>query len=403
MLEITAEGEGFVRNILRNGTIFSFGCFYRSHRHPARSRGAAEVILDLVKALAADGMRVALIVGRTDKPQTDLDGFCREFGIELYRAPRLLREVSPVDDFLAFLAIRRIIGAIHPAIVHTHTSKAGIIGRFAAWSAGIKHIVHSPRGHIFYGYYGRATTLFFVMLERLAAGMTEAITTLTEKGKRDHIEKGIGPEKKFAVVHSGVDVKLFAQGDGSRIRHETGFADALVVGWAGRLDPEKNCLLFIEAASMVHTRLPYVRFVVAGDGEEHAVVRERAGTLGLADFIRFLGNRNDMPDVMAAFDVFVLSSRNEGFGRVLVEAMAAGAVPVATRVGGTVDVIEDTVSGLLVQPGDPGALADAVCLLLEDEELRSRLRENGRKQAERFTIHAMVQKFEDLYAKLLHS
>ena len=363
--------------------------------------GAAEVILDLIKALSQHGMHVALIVGKTDNPQTDIREFCKKYSIELYSIPDLIRSVSPIHDILAYFRIKNIIRKLHPAIVHTHTSKAGIIGRCAAWSAGIRHSVHSPRGHIFYGYYNRFVTRIFVTLERFAAHITEKITTLTKKGMLDHIQLGVGTVEKFTVIHSGVQIDTFKNGDGSTVKMETGFTTNRIVGWAGRLDSVKNCLLFVDSASIIKERMPESRFLIAGDGEEREMLQKRSFDLGLSDCVMFLGDRDDMPDVMAAFDVFVLSSHNEGFGRVLVEAMAAGAVPVSTQVGGTSDVIEDGVSGFLVPKGDSQAMADAVCSLLGDNELYNRLRTNGIKRAEMFTLRSMVEKFEELYAELL--
>ena len=363
--------------------------------------GAAEVILDLVKALSQHGMRVTLIVGKTDNPQTDLSEFCTQNGIALYIIPNLIRSVSPIHDIIAFFKIKKIIRNLQPAIVHTHTSKAGIVGRCAAWSAGIRHSVHSPRGHVFYGYYNRYVTSVFVTLERLASHITEKITTLTKKGMQDHIDMGVGTEEKFTVVHSGVRIDRFKNGDGNTVKKETGFNDNRIVGWAGRLDSVKNCLLFVESASIIKKRMPETCFLIAGDGEEREMLQERSHDLGLSDCMMFLGDRDDMPDVMAAFDVFVLSSHNEGFGRVLVEAMAAGAVPVSTMVGGTPDVVEDGVSGFLVPKGDSQTMADAVCSLLADNELYNRLRTNGIKRAELFTLRSMVEKFEGLYAELL--
>ena len=363
--------------------------------------GAAEVILDLIKTLSQHGMRVTLIVGKTDNPQTNIPELCKKNNIELYSIPDLIRSVSPFHDILAYFRIKNIIRKLQPAIVHTHTSKAGIIGRCAAWSAGIQHSVHSPRGHIFYGYYNRYVTFVFVALERLGARITEKITTLTKKGMQDHIDMGVGTFEKFVVIHSGVQIDTFKIGNGHAVKKGTGFTANSIVGWAGRLDSVKNCLLFVESASIIKKRMPESRFLIAGDGEEREMLQERSHDLGLSDCMIFLGDRDDMPDVMAAFDVFVLSSHNEGFGRVLVEAMAAGAVPVSTKVGGTSDVIEDGVSGFLVPKGDSQAMADAVCSLLGDNELYNRLRTNGIKRAELFTLRSMVEKFEELYAELL--
>ncbi|MCE5249114.1 glycosyltransferase family 4 protein [bacterium] len=363
--------------------------------------GSAEMVLDLVRELSRDGVRVVLITGKTTNPQTDLDVFAAQYGVDLIIVPQLVREISPLNDGIAFLNIRRIIKRIKPDIVHTHTSKAGIVGRFAAWSADVGHIVHTPHGHIFYGYYNPIVTWFFVLAERLAARITEKITTLTRQGLTDHVRKGIAEENKFTVIPGGVDVRRFKNASGEPVRSETGFRDRKIVGWAGRIDPIKNCSLFIEAASIVMKRKGDVCFIVAGDGKESDIVKKQSDERGLSGRVVFLGNRSDMPEVMAAFDIFVLSSHNEGFGRVLVEAMAAGAVPVSVKVGGTSDVIEDGVSGILVPPENAEAIADAVCGLLEDNALYNRLRDSGKKRADLFDSRAVIDRFEELYAGIL--
>jgi len=362
--------------------------------------GAAKSVLDLTRGLSLDGVHVVLIAGRTDDPETDITVFAAQNAINFFTIPQLVREVSPINDFIAFIKIRKIIKQIKPDIVHTHTSKAGILGRFAAWSTGTRYIVHSPRGHIFYGYYGSLSTAAFALLERIAAKVTDKISVLTERGLRDHVAMRIGPERLFTVIHSGVDVWSFMAGDGAGVRAEIGWKNGNIVGWVGRLVPIKDCMTFVRACALVRSRIGDVRFIVAGDGEERARLEEEARKLDLEHDLVFLGDRSDIPSVMAAFDVCVLSSLNEGFGRVLVEAMAAGAVMIATRVGGTVDVIEDGVSGILVPPSDPSGIADAVCEVLGNAELKNRLIQGGRERARVFDMDATVAQFEDLYETL---
>jgi glycosyltransferase involved in cell wall biosynthesis len=244
-------------------------------------------------------------------------------------------------------------------------------------------------------------TSFFVFIERIEAKITSKISVLTEKGLGDHIDKKIGTESLFTIIPSGVDIQRFSDGDSSGVLAETGWKDKKIVGWAGRLVPIKDCFTFIQAAALIRRRCPDARFIVAGDGEEREMLKGRAREAGLNDYLVFLGDRTDIPSVMAAMDVFVLSSLNEGFGRVLVEAMAAGVVVISSAVGGTVDVIEDGESGILVPPSEPSRIADAVSKVLENSELKSHLIDGGRERAKQFDIHITAEKFEDLYEKLL--
>lgn len=363
--------------------------------------GSADVVLDLAARLSDRGMRVGLAYGATADPVTDIDGFCRERNIAQFPAPSLVRNVSPLRDLSALMRLRRIIHRFRPGIVHTHTSKAGILGRFAARSAGVRAIVHTPHGHIFYGYFGPASTGMFIRLERLAARITGRITLLTEESLRDHLAAGIGTPELFRVIHSGVDIARYASGDRGALGRITGWGDAPVIGWAGRLTAVKDCRTFIEAAAIIRERRPECRFFIAGDGEERAELTAQVRQLGLDGALMFGGNRADIPDIMAGFAVFALTSRNEGFGRVLVEAMAAGGPVVATRVGGVPDVVEDGRSGILTPPGDADALADAVCRVLDDAALRESLIAHGRERAARFGIDRMIEQFEEVYGTLL--
>lgn len=363
--------------------------------------GSAEVVLDLVRLLATDGYRVGIVTGLTANPQEDLDAYSHLHCVPIYRVPRLIRRIFPLNDLGALYRIWRIIREFRPDIVHTHTSKAGILGRFAAWFAGVRIIVHTPHGHIFYGYFSPGVTRIFIAAERIAARVTNRIVTLTRKEIEDHLAARIGKPDQFAVIPSGTDVERFSCADGSAVRAEIGFGTGAVVGWAGRLVPVKDCATFLRAAAIVVSRRPEVCILVAGDGEEREYLRSLAGDLGIAGNVHFLGDRRDMPRVLAAMDVFVLSSLNEGFGRVIVEAMAAGTPVVSTAVGGTSEVIEDGVSGMLVPSGDAGHMADAVLALLDRSGMRARFRENGLERAKRFDTREMVNSHESLYNVLI--
>jgi glycosyltransferase involved in cell wall biosynthesis len=362
--------------------------------------GSAEVALDLVRMLAGDGYRTGIVVGRTVDPQEDVDEYSRRYGVPVFRVPALVREVSPLRDLAALGRIRSIVREFRPDIVHTHTSKAGILGRCAVRLAGVKRIVHTPHGHIFYGYFSPSATRVFIAAERFAARFTSRIVTLTRAGLDDHLAAGIGKREQFAVIPSGTNVERFERADGSAVRAGL-CVSAPVMGFAGRLVPIKDCDTFLRAAAIVCGTHPETRVIVAGDGGERERLESLAGVLGIARNVRFLGDRRDIPEVLAAMDVFVLSSRNEGFGRVIVEAMAAGVPVVSTAVGGTGEVIEDGVSGMLVPPGDPERMADAVLGLLDDPARRARFIEHGRARAKRFDTRSMVDAYELLYAELL--
>lgn len=359
------------------------------------------MVLQIAAMQRAAGHNVSLAMGDSEQPQVDPDEYARESGVEIVHVKTLQREVSALSDLRALASLFALVRRTRPDIVHTHTSKAGFIGRAAAWLARAPAIVHTPHGHIFHSYYGALRTRFFMSLERLAARCSDRITTLTDLGARDHGEFGIAPPEKFVTIPPGIDLTRFQDGSTRRpaARTKLGLQPAdLLVGWVGRLAPIKDCATFIRACSHVVTKRPHVKFIVAGDGELQAALEEQATQLELP--VQFLGNRSDVPDLMAAMDIFVLSSTNEGFGRVLVEAMASGPAIVATAVGGVPEVVEHGRSGLLVPPADPVAMAQAVTRLLDDVDLRAAFRRQGQQRARLFAIERTVEAIDQLYGEL---
>lgn len=360
--------------------------------------GSAEVVMDIAARQQAMGHTVTLATGRSEDPQEEPALYAAHTGVEVIELPRLQREVHPWRDLRALLAVRKLIRQRQPDIVHTHTSKAGIVGRAAAWRAGAKAVVHSPHGHIFYGYYGRVKTKLFIFLERGAARLCDRITTLTDLGARDHVELGIAPPERFVTIRPGVDLRRFAANEATRLaaREDFGYSpDARVVGWVGRLAPVKDCATFLRACAKVSG----AEVMIAGDGPLRQELQSQAEQLGVS--AAFLGNRSDVPRVMAAMDIFVLSSANEGFGRVLVEAMAGGLPIVATSVGGVPEVVEDGRTGALVPPGDDGAMARAIQTLLDDPDRAAAFGQAGKQRAQQFSIEQTVEDIERLYEEIL--
>lgn len=364
--------------------------------------GSAEVVLDIAARQRAAGYEVALAMGVSLEPQVDPDEYERQTGVRIVRIKALQREVSPLADTRALFALYRLAREIKPDLIHTHTSKAGFVGRAAAWLARVPATVHSPHGHIFYGYYGEAKTHIFIVLERLAARFCNRVTTLTDLGARDHVELRIATADRFATIRPGVDISRFLSRAHRRapIRAELGVKpDELLVCWVGRLVPIKDCATFVRACAEVVRSKADVRFVIVGDGELRSQLETQAEEQRVP--AHFLGNRSDVPDLMAASDLFVLSSTNEGFGRVLVEAMASGLPIVATAVGGVPEVVEHGRSGLVVPPGDSSAMADAMLQLLRDDACRAAFRQRGLERVPEFSIERTMEDLGRLYGELL--
>jgi len=324
-----------------------------------------------------------------------------EAGVRVFEVPTLVREVRLILDARAMVALWRLLRREGPALVHTHTSKAGVVGRLAGWLAGVPVVIHTPHGHIFYGYYGALASAIIRLLERLLAKITDRIVTLTDRGAEEHVLFHIAGIEKFVTIHSGIALAHFrsVKGDPAVKRKELGLPPkGMIVGTVGRLVPIKGLEWLLKAAPWVLAEFSQAYFVIIGDGPLLEELRELTTQLGIGQRVVFLGAREDVHECLAALDLFVLPSLNEGMGRVLLEAMAVGCPVVATRVGGIPDIVADGTTGLLVPPRDDRALAEAILILLRDRSRRTAYGEAARRHVDgRFDVETMVRNIERLY------
>jgi len=366
--------------------------------------GAQENTFHTVRLSDSDRFKVDLISGPTEGAEGSLEPAVEDAGVRILRVPNLVRRPSPIRDYLAYRHLVRLFREGRYDIVHTHTSKAGYLGRMAAARVGVPIIAHTPHGHIFFGYFGGLMTRFFVALERQAARHTDLLIALTETGQDEHLARGIGEHVQWRAIGSGIDLELFenVRANRDRMRIALGVdTDSVLIGAVGRLEPIKGIAYFVEAARAMAGKIPKAEFLVIGDGAERAALERAAEPLG--GRIRFLGLRSNVPELMAALDVLVLPSLNEGMGRVLVEAAAAGTAVVASRVGGVPEVVRDGETGILIAPGDASAIADAVTALCSDTEKRERFGITARERvAPQYGLNAMVASIEDEYTRLLN-
>jgi glycosyltransferase involved in cell wall biosynthesis len=329
-------------------------------------------------------------------------------GIEIINLPSLVRRISPWNDFKTFVIIWSLIRRYKPHIVHTHTSKAGVLGRLAAWLARVPVIIHKPHGHVFYGHFGPLLSRSFLLVEKLLGRITHHVVALTPIEARDYVTLGVLRADRISVIHSGVDLNRFKQSatETNQKRNELGIPpDSLVVGYVGWLIPIKGVTYLISAMARVVEQHPKSILVLVGKGdekgEEEIKLKEQVENLGFANNVRFLGWRSDVDEIMGCFDIFVLPSLNEGMGRVLVEAMSAGLPIVASSVGGIPDLVTHGENGLLIPPANAGALERAISDLLSDEARRKHMGETGKRMCRPYSIEAMVEKIDDLYSRLV--
>jgi len=329
----------------------------------------------------------------------------QERGLPCELLPTLTREVHPIKDLKTIQRLTRIFRRERPVIVHTHTSKAGAVGRIAAQAARVPVVVHTPHGHVFYGHFGRTLSRLFLETERWLARRTTWLIALTEAERDEHLARGVGRADRFAVVPSGIELERFRRMAGVVGHRPDAFdcpPDALVVGSVGWLTPIKGYRYLIEAVARLRPAHPRLHVVLIGTGDLRAPLAALADRLGIRDRVRFLGQRADIPACLAAMDLFVLPSLNEGMGRALVEAMAAGRPVIATRVGGVPAVVEHRRTGLLVPPADAAALAVAIDELARNSGWAKQLAEAGQQSiGARFSAAHMVRGVEAVYEQAL--
>ena len=327
--------------------------------------------------------------------------------------PRLRRELSPADDYAAYARVAAILRDFRPQIVHTHMAKAGAIGRAAAAMynrsvapADRARIVHTYHGHVLEGYFSAAKTAFFVGVERMLARSTDRIVAISP-AIRDELlnEHRIGRADQYRVVPLGFDLSALAAIDDrarTAARESLGIpASAHVVSTVGRLTAIKQHHLFLETARLVANGDPSALFLIAGDGELRAELEQATRDFGLADRVRFLGWRRDLPTIYGASDVFLLTSRNEGTPVALIEGLAAGVPGVSTDVGGVRDVLAGDVGAVAPYDDAPG-LANAVAKLLADPQGRRAMGERGRASViARYGVDRLVADIDALYRELL--
>jgi glycosyltransferase involved in cell wall biosynthesis len=362
--------------------------------------GAALSVLELAAGQQKNGHEVIVVAGQIPPGEASMEHLAGELGVNYRRLPALQREVSPRADIAAVRALWQLIRSERPDVVHTHTSKAGTTGRLAARFAGDaqpRAIVHSYHGHVLTGYFGPRRETVYRAIERALATISDRLIAVSEAVRDDLVGLGVAPATKFTVVPYGFDLDRRLTGDGSR-RNELAADDAFVIGWAGRFAAVKQPLDLVRTAAKVDRSV----LVLAGDGELRPDVAALAGTLGIADRVRFLGYIDDIGDWYAAFDAFLLTSVNEGAPVVAIEAQAAGVPVVATDAGGTRTVVDDGETGFLVPVGDVASLADRLEKLRDDPALRRRLGDEGRtRMRERFSTKRMVDDVERVYAEIL--
>jgi glycosyltransferase involved in cell wall biosynthesis len=319
--------------------------------------------------------------------------------------PELVREVAPAKDLAALLKLARMMQAGGYTIVHTHSSKAGILGRLAARLAGVPVIVHTVHGWSFHDHMPALTRRIYIALERLCASLSHALITVAGQDIEKGLRAGIGVRSQYHLIRSAIPLESFepAHYDRAAIRRELGLPqDGLVLGNVGRFSAQKNPLDWVRVAGQVGRRMPDVRFLLVGDGPLRPQVSAALAEQGIADRTILTGLRRDVPRMLAAMDVFLLTSLWEGLPRVIPQAMAMGIPVVANTADGTVEAVRHGETGYLCTPGDLPQMSALCVELLGDPERRGTFGRAAREIAmQEFDVHRMVSQIAGLYTNLL--
>ena len=392
--------------------------------------GPARHVIWLTRGLEDDEFQSRLIAGTVPVGEEDMGYFASENGVEPIFISELSRELS-IKDGISLFKIYREMSLFSPDIIHTHTAKAGTVGRAAAFlyrwfTPGTfvgrprrVAVVHTFHGHVFHSYYGVLKTRLFLMIEKVLARVaTDRIVTISAQQLDEiHGRFGVGRPGQFAVIPLGIDLEAFSFSESDRkvLRDEIGAAnDEIVVGFVGRLTEIKNLPLLIRSARLARDKSagePKIRFVVIGDGNVRATIEKLAQEDGVAAAFTFLGNRPDVAGLLPGLDIIALTSRNEGTPLSLIEAMAAGVPFISTAVGGVVDLAGSVVEerdnftickrGVLAEDDSDESFSAGLLYLAKSEKLRQSISIAGRVfVSEQYSKDRLVCDIRELYRGL---
>ena len=358
--------------------------------------GPALAVSELMRGLDPERFEQRLYAGSPGADEGDYQAL-RAGDVPVHRVPALGRAVRPGDDLRALTSLVRAMREFRPDILHTHTAKAGTLGRLAAAACGVPLRVHTFHGHLLHGYFPPAKTALLVRAERQLARMTDVLAAEGGKVRDELLAARIGRPDQYTVVPPGL--RLAAAPDRAAARRTLGLdGPAPVVAVVGRVTRIKRPDRVLDVARRVRACRTDVRFVVCGEGDLLARTRDDAASAGLD--VTFLPWRADVETVYAAADLVLLTSDNEGMPYCLIEAGMAGRPVVATAVGSVPEVVRHHESGLLTDQ-DPAGLAACVLRLLADDDLRARMGRTARTLTEeRFGTERMVADTEEIYRRL---
>ena len=359
--------------------------------------GPAVIVAELMRGLDKSEFEQILVTGFCDENEADyLDTVAKD--IKATRIAGLGRSVSLIADLKAFFGLVSLIRKYKPDVIHTHTAKAGVLGRLASLLAGRGAVrVHTFHGHLLHGYFNGFTTKIVILIEKILAARTSVLIAIGSKVRDDLIAAGIGSKGKYRVFFPGLPApKLFAKAAAQNVLGIS--SQTLFITFVGRLTQIKRPDRLLDVAKECKQRGLDVRFLVAGEGELFESSKERSLKEQLN--LTFFGWRSDIDQIFAASDIAILTSDNEGIPLTLIQAAQASLPIVATNVGSISDIVINESTGYLT-PTNPAVMADAIEKLVRDPQLRQMMGEAGKARAGQFfSLDRMLKDHSDLYRTL---
>ncbi|WP_313692306.1 glycosyltransferase family 4 protein [Halorarum halobium] len=355
--------------------------------------GAEETTINTLEALATDSRAYNLQLGVGASYDSDRLASIEEWGINTVVFDSI-RHYNPVAAVIAVVAVARYLRREEIRIVHTHSTEAGIIGRFAARLADVPIVIHEIHGDPVTSDRNQLLNATICRLERLATNSETILLVKSEHIKQAYLDRGIGTSSQYRTIYHGVDLELFQTA--TPVRDD----GVPIVLFIGRLADGKGLYDLLNAVQRLQGKVSF-KLLVAGDGPLAKDLTNQVETRGLSGVVELLGYRDDVPGLMASADVLVLPSYREGTPRVITEALAAGTPVVSTQIAGIPEQVEEGVTGFLVEPGDVNNLINRLHRLLADREMRITMGERAMESVTKFDVAEAKEAYRKLYAELL--
>ncbi len=363
--------------------------------------GAQKVAIDLCKKTDKDKFEFFMICGMGGILDDETSGV-----IKVYFVKDLIREINPLKDFKAFIEIYKILKKEKPDIVHTHSSKAGILGRITAFAAGIKTIIHTIHGFPFNDTQSFFKKNLYIALEKLCAAVSTVLIPVSTENIKKGLSYKIGKEKQYRYIRLGIDIENFKNlNHAPLLKKELGLEETdKIVTTIGPFKPQKNLPDFIKTANIVLKKDSSFKFIITGDGDGRPELERLIAKYGLENGVFLLGWRRDISNILNSSDFFAMTSLWEGLPISTIEAMACGLVPVVNDVDGQREIVKDGVNGFLVKPYDAEDTAAKIFYLAKNSEIKDKMSRNAKQTIdETFGIDYMIKQHENLYRELTGS